>query len=245
MNEQTNPLDTLQIDRLIDGELDSNARKELHLQAEETTGAWRQIALAYIESQHWQGSFSQLLTEPVTSPEVVSASPEKSRLVPVMVWGVVVASLFLLVGGMSYRMGKTKGEQFVIQQHQNIDNTVDKIVDDVALQTKSEIHYVTTYYQPETTMLQFQHPDTGEITEQVAVIIDPENRPVHFDEWISLNEGELTLPADVLQKLKEKGVTATAHRKFYSLPLENGLQAIVPVDTSTINYTINDQIEYQ
>ena len=109
MNESTNPLETLQIDRLIDGELDANARRELHLQAEETTGAWRQIALAFIEAQHWQGSFSQLLTEPVASPAVVSASPVKSRLVPVMVWGVVAASLLLLVGGMSFQIGKQKG----------------------------------------------------------------------------------------------------------------------------------------
>ncbi len=239
MNQQPNPLNVIQIDRLVDGELDNSERNILLLQAEETTGVWRQIALAYVEAQKWKESFSQLLSESVTEPKIIPATSRKSRWVTIVAAGVAVALLLLFVGRQGYRMGKIKTEhQFVHQQT----GQQQKLPEDFS---KPTIQFISTHYQPETTMLQFKHPDTGEITEQEVMVIDPENRPSYLDEWIYKNEGEQPLPAELQRKLRQQGIKASMTRRFYTVPLEDGRQAIVPVDSTRLDYPVTENLQLQ
>lgn len=239
MNQQPNPLNVIQIDRLVDGELDNSERNILLLQAEETTGAWRQITLAYVEAQQWKRSFSQLLNEPATESKITPATFEKSRWVSIVVAGVAAALLLLFVGSQGYRMGKTKAEhQFVHQQTGQQKNLPEDF-------SKPTIQFISTRYQPETTMLQFKHPDTGEITEQEVMVIDPENPPSYLDEWIHQNEGEQFLPAELQRRLSQQGIKASMTRSFYTVPLEDGRQAIVPVDSTRLDYPVTENLQLQ
>lgn len=52
------------LDRLIDGELSPEARRDLLLRLEHETGGWRRCALAFLEAQSWGQDFRSLLKEP-------------------------------------------------------------------------------------------------------------------------------------------------------------------------------------
>lgn len=56
------------LDRLIDGELSPEARRDLLLRLEHETGGWRRCALAFLEAQSWGQDFRSLLNAPAGSP---------------------------------------------------------------------------------------------------------------------------------------------------------------------------------
>ena len=65
MTETRTNLDDQQLlDRLIDGELMPEARRDLLLRLEQETGGWRRCALAFLEAQSWGQDFRSLLKEP-------------------------------------------------------------------------------------------------------------------------------------------------------------------------------------
>ncbi|MBX9788718.1 MAG: hypothetical protein K2Y37_07355 [Pirellulales bacterium] len=53
------------LDRLVDGELSPEARRELLQRLEQESGGWRRCALAFLESQSWGEDFSAWLNDPV------------------------------------------------------------------------------------------------------------------------------------------------------------------------------------
>lgn len=62
---ESGPDDQQLLDRLIDGELSPEARRDLLLRLEHETGGWRRCALAFLEAQSWGQDFGAMLKEPV------------------------------------------------------------------------------------------------------------------------------------------------------------------------------------
>ena len=52
-----NPIDPLQLQRLVDGELDNAETQELLRQAEQTPEQWQEIATGFVENQIWNRAF--------------------------------------------------------------------------------------------------------------------------------------------------------------------------------------------
>jgi anti-sigma factor RsiW len=72
--EPTDPVDCRQIDRLVDGELSGNERRELLLRLESEPDGWRRCALAFLEAQSWRETFAAPASgadHPVVMPRAV------------------------------------------------------------------------------------------------------------------------------------------------------------------------------
>jgi hypothetical protein len=55
------------LDRLVDGELGANERRQLLAAFDDEPGAWRQCALAFLEAQSWGWQLSRMATEPIVA----------------------------------------------------------------------------------------------------------------------------------------------------------------------------------
>src|SRR3954468_9995588 len=93
-NEQPHrPVDDRLIDRLVDGELRDEERRELLLRLDAEPGGWRQCALAFLEAQSWRATFRPLAA--AAPPVVLQAGPKRARRTwrPVARWTALAPSL--------------------------------------------------------------------------------------------------------------------------------------------------------
>lgn len=101
-----------QLDRLVDGELSDDERRELLSSLDATETGWRQLALAYVEAQTWRDDFGALAApprEPLAEPapqaaresESSTASPAPFKLMLAMAASFLVA----LTVGLQFRGG--------------------------------------------------------------------------------------------------------------------------------------------
>jgi hypothetical protein len=87
---ESGPEDQQLLDRLIDGELSPEARRDLLLRLEHETGGWRRCALAFLEAQSWGQDFGAMLNQPVGAASegsvlaaAVNATTSVAHLAPV------------------------------------------------------------------------------------------------------------------------------------------------------------------
>src|ERR1700754_5979 len=80
MNLSDEQRDAMLIDRLVDGELSNDERRQLLATLEAQPDGWRRCALAFVEAQTWRGAMGSLLrenaapVEPKSLPNVVENS---------------------------------------------------------------------------------------------------------------------------------------------------------------------------
>jgi len=81
------------LDRLVDGELGPQQRRELLASFDDEPGSWRSCALAFLESQSWRLQMTRVASEPilaqVTVPIRAEATPRRLSWAP---WLAVAAS---------------------------------------------------------------------------------------------------------------------------------------------------------
>lgn len=65
------------LDRLVDGELGVNERRQLLAALDDEPGAWRQCALAFLEAQSWGWQLSRMASEPIVAQ--IAATPNISK----------------------------------------------------------------------------------------------------------------------------------------------------------------------
>jgi hypothetical protein len=63
MYDEKNQYDALQFDRLVDGELSSEERRQLLLSLDGRPGGWRRCALAFLEAQAWRADLERVVRE--------------------------------------------------------------------------------------------------------------------------------------------------------------------------------------
>src|SRR5689334_12402860 len=83
----TDPL----IDRLVDGDLDSEARRALLLRLDAEPDGWRRCALAFLEAQCWRESLGPTAREAAPGPSA-AIRPARRRPDPAR-WSAVAAGL--------------------------------------------------------------------------------------------------------------------------------------------------------
>jgi hypothetical protein len=83
MTESRNMSDEQQLlDRLIDGELSPEARRDLLQRLEQESGGWRRCALAFLESQSWGKDFSAWLHAPADRHGAPSGGDQATTAAP-------------------------------------------------------------------------------------------------------------------------------------------------------------------
>ncbi len=67
------------LDRLVDGELGVDERRELLAVFDNEPGAWRRCALAFLESQAWRWQLARLASEPIVAQVGAPGKPVPQR----------------------------------------------------------------------------------------------------------------------------------------------------------------------
>lgn len=66
---ELSPLDSSVLDRLVDGELEAEQRRDLIRQLDASPDGWRHCAFAFLEAQAFREAFGEIISEAGTSPQ--------------------------------------------------------------------------------------------------------------------------------------------------------------------------------
>lgn len=208
------------IDRMVDGELSDQEQRQLLMACERHPDRWRDMALAYVESQTWRSEFSEF-TKPATAAQAVAAEtaavgiaddarplPARPRITP---WKLLnVAAMLLLSLTVGYGIGTL-----------NFDRTQNDLVG--------------------------KPSPNPELAEQVVVWVPDQQsgglQPMHVPvrNVMNLNQEELDrhnqLSSEVWDALTKNGHQVTRRRMWHPVQLKDGRGAFVPTDDLNVQFT--------
>lgn len=226
-----------QIDRLVDGELSPSEYTQLLADLEQTPGGWRRCALAFLEAQAWQVELGSRNVEPA-SPCIISSPPmvaNRYHLSRFSTWHTLAASLTLgLVLGLSLpvisrsvstRFG-THPSPSVVSRDQHRQASAHE-----ALKPTAEEHNSATTdtesdseIGPDRMALVVNHDDgEKEVVELPLVTLNNTNVS-------RLLQPAEPLPPGVQRMIRRAGYQVQQQRQFTPVDLNDGRQAILPVD---------------
>jgi hypothetical protein len=253
MNTNINPLplDDPHFDRLVDGELSEEERRELLARLDGEPGGWRRCALAFLESQCWRQTFGAIdqkgiLAEP--APE--ATRPSRSRG-PNWVGTVLAmaASFFLVfwVGSMAKqaRLGHpatpagASGELASTAEHRpaaTLANPSPFSNQPLSRQPLESLaggwpqgHAARGPWR----MVTVSGPadDDGKNASFSLPAVERDNID---QQW--LRSVPPAVPDDVLQAFNRTGHEIEQHRELVPVPLKDGRRLVVPVDQVDVHY---------
>lgn len=245
------------LDRLVDGELDEDARRRLLLHFEGQPDRWRQCALAFLETQAWDEALPEALSEPSPSATTDGDAPE-TRLAtrpvqpprkPWMSWMAMAASFLLAFGlGLAWR-----------ELDRNRQPGGPQIVESTAPGTASPAEHVTNAGD-RGTLDQSHSPeaaDPGRVRDarlrNVRLLIDDGSGAAVPIDWPMIEDSDqpfdwLEQPVAALTpqlgaELQALGLEVDKVRHLVPVRLEDGRRGIVPVDRIQLRYV--GQQEYR
>jgi hypothetical protein len=228
-NEFRSPIEDQLIDRLVDGELDASARRSLLSDFDETPGAWRQCAVAFLEAQAWRSDLRGALARSTDNdkPELLSAfgeRPLRRRWRQTM--GVAAAMLLAFATGWFARPERQS-------DHPATDGPVAEVRHDNS-KAAPEARPETATNDSETEdsaavrlagVFKFEVDDRGQTrTIEVPVLEGPGVDP----RWFLIQPPAIR--ASAVQALERRGHRVEAHRELLTVNLKDGRKLIVPVD---------------
>jgi hypothetical protein len=226
--------DDLSFDRLVDGELDEQERRELLTRLDEEPGGWRRCALRFLESQCWKevlgggiGNWELAIGAAPSKNMDVDRQPggDSSRQSPVpgpaaaritvAPWRPRPASPWVGRLGMLAAMAAS----FF-----------------VALWLGSWVHRGA----PPVVAIGQGSPGGWRADRTVLAATEqpgPGSPQGGIDHWVS--NASPAIPDDVLQALNRTGHRVQQRRGYLPVPLDDGRQVIVPVDQVELHYVGN------
>lgn len=210
----TDMVNDLEIQRCIDGELSEDQQRALLTRLEGTPDGWRRLALAFVENQVW-GEGSQAIIDSVpnqAATRVRGAAPRLSRRLAAAAAVVIAIGVGFVAGrrwgpAVSGPVVAGAGEASTAGDWARGDRPAPQPVMNLEFVSDSES-------DPDMTIPVYDRHDLG---------------PEYWD------EPEI-VPADVRQALFRRGYDVSQQREFVSIPLSDGRQIAVPVDTVLMSY---------
>ena len=229
----TPPIDQRHLDRLVDGELEAAARRELLKALDDLPGGWRRCALAFLEAQAWRSDLRGAVRASVSiaaPAQPVIARPH-SRVDRLGQAAVIAAALVVAFGaGWLIRPRDDRrpvdpgaAASSVARHEPRDEKTPIADVEKPSAEERSEARRVGT--------LTLEVEDHGQQrTLQVPVIEGPK-----IDRrW--LLEQPPALRASVVQALERRGYSVEAHRQLVTVNLKDGRKLILPVDEVDVRF---------
>lgn len=222
----------LDIQRCIDGELSDEERSQLLLRLENSDRGWRDLAIAFVENQVVSQACG-LAVQPtqvrktVSSVAVLAApSPKRRRFAP-PAWSVTVAAGVVGVGlGLLAGMRSASEATFVAASP---DFAEARSEDEGGRRDNLEHGLDGAVPQP---VMNMEFADaSGDATHWTLPVYDVQE--VGQDYW---QAGDV-LPEEIRRDLSRLGYRLDQERQFYSIPLDDGREIAVPVDTVQVRYT--------
>lgn len=227
----------LDIQRCVDGELSLAAQQHLLARLEESEDGWRDLALAYVENQVVGGGCGLLLQE-LRGDEIASnqalprsalsapAAPSRRRSWLKTGGGLLASAAVGVMVGAALR-GEHPRSEIPIADARPVtapdasNESIDPPAGDVVPEASDP--------QP---VLNVEFADaSGDASNWLLPVYAAED--LGIDYW----QVQDVLPAEVQQALARRGYRLDHQRQFYSIPLDDGREIAVPVDTLEVRYS--------
>lgn len=229
-------------DKLVDGELSEEERRDLLLQLENEPGGWRRCALAFLEAQCWKqslGAWAGKTESAETTPTVQYKKP--SRWPSRLGMGVAVAASFFAAMwiGSLWRdwNGRPTGTDAVVGQFHD------------PFRSKPPFQTILPEFMTEHNIAAAPPPPPRPESEaepwRVVTVSSPDgqqgrtiNLPARerdrLDErWENTPSA---IPSDVMQALNRTGHQVKQQRELIPVSLQDGRQMVMPVDQVDVHY---------
>ena len=244
------PEEELLVERMVDGEVSEEERRQIVNRLDETVDGWRFCALSFLEVQSFQEALKKrpqtneasTLSEP-SNPTSLGNKKRFSNK-----WrdrsfsaaaGFLVATI--AIGGLVEFNGisqstQTKPASIVIHETPSSDHANAEL--DVAVPIQREARdggkLLADSITPQTVVL--NNPAKG-----LSNITTPCLEIAHYDPE-ALQISNSTIPQEVVNHMYNVGGTINAHRDEYRFPLDGNRILIVPVDTYDVKSNGNQAI---
>jgi hypothetical protein len=235
---QNNPGDLQRwLDRLVDGELHDEQQRQLLLALETQPDAWRRCALAFIEGQAWRREMGGLVAERFVNANgegavsrTSAAGSRRSRsLVPR--WLSIAASVLV-----AFTLGIVSSHAWRNDTGLPLEHSANPTLAAVSGSEAGSVEQnmvAADNTTPETApvklpSVQVSLPaDDGGEEQSVEVPLVESNE----QNWQSMLADRKPVLSDAeLKTLRSTGHEVEQHRAFYPLKLDDGRQAVVPMD---------------
>ena len=212
------------IDRMVDGELDEKEQRELLIACDQSPEHWREMALAYVESQTWRDEFSVLSKAACEEDEEeerpilqLANSPARlatpARITP---WRVLnVAAMLFLSLTVGYSLGTF---EFPATKPSS---------SNIAVSPKTN-----TTPNPAEQVVVWVPNQKGDGLNPMSV---PVQSVGNLDSQQLAKQNQMS--SEVLQALESKGHDVTRERTWHPVQLQDGRGAFVPTDNLNVQFT--------
>jgi len=239
MNQPNHNLDA-QFDRLVDGELSPTEYRAFLASLDDQPDGWRRCALAFLEAQALRGTLSSMIPVTPTKPAVpntaqdraaapseaaVSRPTDSQRWSQALYLATVAASLVLAfyLGSWTKPPSISPSDYLAQSSRNDADAVANTPVDKGRSVAQSPAARETS---PRNSPL-------GNVTLAVNGSEDQQiDVPVYgqeqLDAWRTTNKP--VLPDDVIQQLQAAGHKVSHQENWVRVQMENGQEALVPVD---------------
>lgn len=234
MSHAVNELD---IQRCVDGELSEAAQQELLQRLDETDIGWRDLALAFVENQVIAGACRRAAERETEPPAAISpaaprtrqhaAPPIARRRLSVTNWTVTLASAVIGVGiGLLAGGGRSVVDSTATPP---VATAASDPAPTSARDPDSPTTHDTDFPQP---VMNVEFADaSGDASNWTLPVYAADD--LGPDYW---QAGDV-LPSEIERDLSRRGYRLDHEREFYSIPLDDGREIAVPVDTYQVRYT--------
>jgi hypothetical protein len=212
------PEDSLLLDRLVDGELSDQERRELLLRLERTPDGWRRCAMAFLEGQEWRGgakSYAAGAPETAPRPAVQTIPASWKGGLP---WSSFALAACLMVSLGAWviirdRDGGVVGNVRAPEGQVAVQPQIVPAPDRSFPSSSANVQLVVDGGPNE----------ADEVVEVPLVGADKLNEAL-FGQWSQ------SVPPEVLQMLERSGHQVVRERQLVPVELRDGRRVVVPMD---------------
>jgi hypothetical protein len=239
-NSDDMSLNDASFDRLVDGELGEEERRQLLANLDGEPGGWRRCALAFLESQCWQQVLGRMSQE-----NVPRATPARPMRVSRARWSghlstlAAMAACFLVAFWVGSR---------VQQMRRELPGVPGGMTGELARTVPVEPTRIVPS-QPERSLAGMMPAASnpwrmvtvaapaGQANAGSALQVPAVERERLDPQW--LRSLPPAIPDDVMQALSRTGHRIDQHRELVPVPLQDGRQLVMPVDQVKVHYVGN------
>ena len=248
-----NTPDSLQIQRLVDGECDEAELRSMLIETEKQPDGWKKIATAFVEDKFWQTQFQQFGTScsgsqaaplspgeerlPSTVRTQTSSETSFNRFYPRSIRWLTLAASLMLAGMFGYLLGtsplETATEMGLAAGHHE---TTPEPVAELASSTAQTPKITPAILKPD------YHLQLPESTEDANGVAFESEIPLYYvqspEQLNQIEEPEhdrFQLAPEQLVQLADRGIQMRQDLNFISGNLKDGRSFMIPV--RTINFS--------
>ena len=222
-------------DRLVDGELNEQERRQLLSRLDGEPNGWRRCALAFLESQCWKQTLGDTISrglsaEPSFKTILATRSPWPGRLSTLA----AMAASFMLAFWIGSLVQRTGFDQTATPAG-SIGNIASTAATRPAIQPAVEPNTgLAGIVSPKQTPSTPWQTVTVSAPAGSAIRVPARERNNIDQQW--LRSLPSAVPDDVMQAFNRTGHQIEQHRELVPVPLNDGRRLVVPVDQVDVHY---------